>query len=140
MNFVRNTRSIIFLAICGMSAFSQTPPSATVYFYQYRWSGVQVGGKVRLPVLCDGEKIASIQPNTSFAFPLTSGKHVFSSDDKRSVVELNAKPGEVYYVRVDPYTPGLIVHGSVTLVPPEQGKPELEKTQPLPAKYLRGAH
>ena len=100
----------------------------------------EIGGKVRLPVLCDGEKRASLQSNTFFVLPLTPGKHVLSSDDKRSAVELDVKPGETYYVRVDPYMPGLIVHGSVTLVPPEQGRPELAKTQPLPAKYIRAPH
>jgi hypothetical protein len=125
------------LLLSGVAVYSQDAPpvGATVYFYEYRMQALQIG-KPTFPVVCDGKKIATLPPNTFFAFPLTQGKHTLTSSDRRNAIELDVHPGDVYYVRVDPYAPGIIVHGSLTLVLPEQGSAELAKTHPVPVKYL----
>ena len=47
--------------------------------------------------------------------------------DKGTGIELVAKPGEIYYVRVDIATGFWKGHGAVTLVDPQQGKFEVHQ-------------
>ena len=147
MTSSRRLSLVVLFACClGYSQISPTTPStpeagvATVYFYEYQLAGIKIG-KLLLPVNCDGTKIAALEPNSSFAYSVSPGKHVLTSSDKRNAIELNAKPGDVYYVRLDLYQPGLLlVKGTLVLVLPEQGTAEIKKTHPLPAKYIASVH
>ena len=53
------------------------------------------------------------------------GNHRIYSTDKSTGIDLAAKPGETYYVRVDILVGFWKGHGGVTLVDPQQGKYEL---------------
>ena len=53
------------------------------------------------------------------------GSHRIYSTDKSTGMELNAKPGETYYVRVDIQVGFSKGHGGVTLVDPQEGKYEV---------------
>jgi len=101
MTSSRRLSLVVLFACClGYSQISPTTPStpeagvATVYFYEYQLAGIKIG-KLLLPVNCDGTKIAALEPNSSFAYSVSPGKHVLTSSDKRNAIELNAKPGDV---------------------------------------------
>jgi hypothetical protein len=73
-----------------------------------------------------------------FAAKLEPGKHSFTSNDKQSGIDLDLKPGEEYFVRVE-IAPGLAKgHGRLVLVPREQGGYELksDKLKPLDANKV----
>ena len=55
------------------------------------------------------------------------GSHKLHSNDKSTGIELDAKAGQTYFVRVDIKTGGWKGHGQVTLIDPQEGKYEFSK-------------
>src|SRR5262249_3330093 len=76
-----------------------------------------------------------IENGRYFAANIDPGKHVFRSNDKQSGVELDVKPGQKYFLRVEIATGFMKRHGRLVLVPAEQGTYELQssKLKPLDA-------
>jgi uncharacterized protein DUF2846 len=100
--------------------------NATICFYRPQrlegWSykpSIYVG-KVEITRLKNGEGVQVI---------VSPGSHRLYSNDKSTGVDLDAKAGQTYYVRVD-MKRGLPWHGAVTLVDQQEGKFEFTK-QPL---------
>jgi len=101
---------------------------ATVHVYRYK----QFMGKGLNPsVYCDEVQIAKMDNGRYFTVELNPGKHTFRSNDKQSEIALNAKPGTVYYIRVDIVSGFMKGHGRLTLIQAEQGEPETAKLQYL---------
>ena len=68
---------------------------------------------------------------------LTPGHHTLRSNDKQSQIELDLKPGQEYYIRID-MAPGLAKgHGRLMLVQPEQGAAELKQMKPADAGMIK---
>jgi hypothetical protein len=67
-----------------------------------------------------------------FTVTLDPGKHNFSSNDKQSGIELDAKAGQEYFVRVEIATGMMKGHGRLILVAPEQGGYELKSSKLKP--------
>jgi hypothetical protein len=68
---------------------------------------------------------------------LDAGKYSFRSNDKRSVVDLDVKAGQPYYIRVE-LVPGLLKgHGRLMLMPKEQGAAEAHRLKPLDSGKVR---
>jgi hypothetical protein len=120
--------TILALAIClfGLAASAQEPANsqttdakaskAAVYVYRYKQF---VGSALSPSVWCDGTE-------------LDPGKHTFSSNDKQSGIELDAKAGQEYFVRVEIAAGMMKGYGRLILVAPEQGGYELKsKLKPL---------
>src|ERR1700678_2206475 len=57
--------------------------------------------------------------------PVAPGEHRLYSNDKSTGIELDAKAGQTYYVRIDIQVGAWKGHGAVTLVDPQQGKYEV---------------
>ncbi len=74
---------------------------------------------------CDQTELARMENGRYFTVTLDPGKHTFSSNDKQSGIELDAKAGQEYFVRVEIASGMMKGHGRLTLVAPEQG-PSLE--------------
>ena len=112
---------------------AQTPDAAPdsktrVNVYRYK----QYAGKgIRPSIYCDEKEMARIQSGRYFVVLAAPGKHVFRSNDKQSQIELDLKPGQEYYIRVEIATGFWKGHGRLTLVMPEQGSGELKQLKPV---------
>jgi hypothetical protein len=96
---------------------------AKVYFYRYK----QYAGSALAPsVYCDEAELARMQNGRYFTVNLAPGKHTFRSNDKQSGVEVDLKPGQEYFLRVELVAGFMKGHGRVVAVVPEQARFELK--------------
>ena len=111
------------------------PDKATVYFYRYK----QYAGSVLKPsVYCDEVEVARMQNGHYFALTLDPGKHTFRSNDKQSGAEVDLKPGQEYFLRVEIVAGVMKGHGRLVAVVAEQAKYELraKNLKPLDAENV----
>jgi hypothetical protein len=95
---------------------------ATIYFYRpHRFQGAAL----KPSVFIDDARVGNLHNGDSIKIPLSPGSHRIYSTDKSTGLELDAKPGETYYVRVDIQVGFWKGHGGVTLVDPQEGKYEV---------------
>ncbi|MGA2326409.1 MAG: DUF2846 domain-containing protein [Bryobacteraceae bacterium] len=79
---------------------TRPPPESWANVYVYRYKQYMAKG-IRPSVYCDEKEVARIQSGRSFVMALAPGKHSFRSNDKQSQVEVDLKPGQDYYIRVE---------------------------------------
>ena len=96
---------------------------AKVYFYRYKQ---YVGSALAPSVYCDEAELARMQNGRYLTVKLAPGKHTFRSNDKQSGVEVDLKPGQEYFLRVELVTGMMKGHGRVVAVVPEQARFELK--------------
>jgi hypothetical protein len=101
---------------------------ATVYFYRYKQ---YVGSALAPSVYCDEAQLARMDNGRYFAVKLKPGKHTFRSNDKQSGAEVDLKPGQEYFLRVELVAGFMKGHGRLVAVVPEQARFELKKLKPL---------
>src|SRR5258707_6820234 len=122
------------ISLSALLAFAQEPQSAvlqttdgkpskaTVYIYRYK----QFVGKALSPsVYCDDNQLARMENGRYFTIKLDPGKHSFRSNDQQSGLDLEAKAGEEYFIRVEIATGFMKGHGRLVLLPHGQGGYEL---------------
>src|SRR5205814_9786919 len=82
--------------------------------------------------------LARMDNGRYFTVEVEPGKHTFYSNDKQSGLELDVKPGEKYFVRVEIAAGMMKGHGRLILMAPEQGSYELKskKLKPLDASKI----
>ena len=105
------------------------PSKAVVYVYRYKQF---VGSALAPSVYCDETELARMENGRYFTVKLDPGKHSFRSNDKQSGIELEAKSGQEYFLRVEIATGFMKGHGRVVLVAPEQGSYELKSSKLRP--------
>jgi hypothetical protein len=99
------------------------PEKAKVYFYRYK----QYAGSALSPsVYCDEAELARMENGRYFTVKLAPGKHTFRSNDKQSGAEVDLKPGQEYFLRVELVAGFMKGHGRVVAVVPEQARFELK--------------
>ena len=92
----------------------------------YRLSDHRRGWKPA--ALCDDQQIAEIQGGKYVTLNVSAGKHNFTSSKQKNRVEVDVKPGEQYFVRINE-------PGELELVPAQQGRQQTVLMSPLePAK------
>ena len=94
---------------------------ATIYFYRPRRFQ---GSALKPSVFVDDARSGQLHNGDSIKVSVPPGNHRIYSTDKSTGVELNAKSGQTYYVRVDIQVGFWKGHGGVTLVDPQEGKYE----------------
>jgi hypothetical protein len=94
---------------------------ATIYFYRPRRFQ---GSALKPSVFVDDARAGRLHNGDSIKLTVAPGPHRIYSNDKSTGMELDAKPGQTYYVRIDIQVGLLKGHGGVTLVDPQQGKYE----------------
>jgi len=106
------------------------PAKATVYVYRYKQF---VGSALAPSVYCDEVQLARMENGRYFAATIDPGKHTLRSNDQQSGLELDAKAGQEYFVRVEIAAGMMKGHGRLILMSPEQGSYELQskKLKPL---------
>jgi hypothetical protein len=139
---------LLVLLALSISAYSQTErenvaptpgtavrqtDKATVHFYRYKQ---YMGSALEPAIYCDDKVIAKMDNGTYFLAVLEPGKHILQSNDKQSGIELDMKPGEEYFVRVEIATGFWKGHGRLVMVPKEQGSFEIKKLKPLQKKKI----
>lgn len=103
------------------AAASDSDSPATVYFYRAKRFQ---GSALKPSVFVDDAPVGNLHNGDSLKFALKPGKHRIYSKDKSTGIDLDMKPGETYYVRVDILVGFWKGHGGVILVDPQQGKYE----------------
>jgi hypothetical protein len=68
---------------------------------------------------------------------LAPGKYSFRSVAQQSQIELDLKPGQEYYIRLDIVVGELFGHVRLTLVQPEQGIGEVKQMKPADAGMVK---
>jgi hypothetical protein len=141
---------LVIFCFTGLAALAQQPTTdsqntsdgktakATVYVYRYKQF---VGSALAPSVYCDEAELARMENGRYFTVKLDPGKHNFHSNDKQSGIELEAKAGQEYYLRVE-LVPGMAKgHGRLVLMAPEQGGYELRssKLKPLDSNKVVNA-
>jgi hypothetical protein len=101
---------------------------ATVYIYRPK---AFVGFALHPTVMLDGKDLINVANGTVWAGNFKPGQYVFQMDDKKSGADLDLKPGELYYFRVE-IVPGVWKGGGrMTLMAKEQGSLEIKGLPPL---------
>jgi len=108
-----------------LSAHATPSPSgaATIVFYRPKRL---MDATFKPSVYVDDSTIGRIGNGENFKVKVATGTHKIYSNDKSTGLQLDAKDGETYYIRVDMKT-GLTARGAVTLV--EKGEGSVEVTQ-----------
>ena len=78
-----------------------------------------------------------MQHGRYFSIRLDAGKHSCRSTDGQSVVELDVKAGQTYYIRGEVVPVRLKPRGRLALMSPEQGANEVRTLQPLPSGMVK---
>jgi len=110
-----------------------------VNVYRYKQA---YGMALRPSIYCDGKDIARLQNGRSVVLALAPGKHVFRSNDKQSQIDLDLKPDQEYYIRIDlaKLAVGLVkAHGRLTLVQAEQGAAEFKQMKAIDVNMVKDA-
>lgn len=101
---------------------------ATVYIYRPK---AFMGMALKPTVMLAGEDLVNITNGRYFKGTFAPGKHLFQMDDKKSGAELDLKPGDVHYFRVE-IVPGVFKGGGrMTLVAKEQGSVDILQLKPV---------
>lgn len=110
------------------SAVSNTNAQSTVYVYRYK----QFAGSALSPsVFCDENELARMDNGRYFAVTVSPGQHVFRSNDKQAGINVDLKPGEKYYIRLEIAAGLMKGHGRLVSVAVDQGSYEIKKLKPL---------
>jgi len=121
------------------SAIAQTASTddsskAVVYVYRHQHGS---GPPNKPSVYCDEHELARLESGHYFSIRLDVGKHSCRSTDGQSVVELDVKAGQTYYIRGEVVPVGGKPRGAITRMSPEQGASEARKLKPLPSGMVK---
>src|SRR5215470_3624668 len=111
---------------------------ATVYVYRYKQF---VGSALEPSVYCDDVQLARMTNGRYFTVKVDPGTHTFHSNDKQSGIELDAKAGQEYFIRLEIATGFMKGHGRLILMAAEQAGYELksDKLKPIDANKVVSA-
>lgn len=143
MQVLRKIASLLFLLTSLAVAHGQAPATApssgsqkaTIYVYRYKQF---VGSALAPSVYCDEAQLARMENGRYFAVTIDPGQHAFRSNDAQSGIQLDVKPGEEYFIRLEIATGMMKGHGRLVLTASEQGRYELQsnKLKPLDASKV----
>jgi hypothetical protein len=112
------------------------PQDGKVRVYVYRNSNL-AEKEFRPSVYVDEMNVARLQAGRSVILALRPGSHTFRSTDKNDQFQLDLKPGQRYFIRIEVSFVSLKGHGKLTVVLPEQGAPEYAQTKPADNSMLK---
>ena len=130
------TLLFLFLAAALAAQEPAKPAGEEVRVNIYRYKQF-VGKGLRPSIYCDDKDVVRLQSGRYVTLALAPGQHTFRSNDKQSQIELDLKPGQTYYIRIDIATGMWKGHGRLTLVLPEQGAGELKQMKAVDAGMVK---
>jgi hypothetical protein len=107
---------------------ASTPANAMLRVYRHRRA---VGSALAPSIYVDDKQIARVGNGRRVTIKLAPGPHTVRSDDKSSLISIEAKAGQEYYIRIDEAAGFWKGHGKLTLLMPEQGAPEYKLQKPI---------
>jgi hypothetical protein len=103
--------------------------SAYVRVYRQR---LLPGNNFSPPIYVDGMEIFKLGNARRASIRVSPGAHTITSDDKFSMIQIDAKGGQEFFVSAQELPGGFLKgRGKLTLVANEQGKPECKLEKPL---------
>ncbi len=123
------------LALASLFGFAQEPSAdksslkPAVYVYRYKQF---VGSALAPSVYCDDAQLARMENGRYFSVRLDPGMHTLRSNDTQSGIQLEVKPGQEYFIRVEIAAGMMKGHGRLILTPQEQGRYELQSSKLKP--------
>jgi len=124
------------LMICGLCYGQETAPTpllsqqnqATIYVYRNFYH--VTFGKEAPDISVNGEKLAVLDEGRYFVASVTPGFLIVTSGKKKdNRVEIDARPGETYYLRVRAHPGKLFARFELFRVSKEEAKQDAEKLQ-----------
>ncbi len=111
-------------------AATNQPSNKTVALTIYRPRKL-FGAALHPTVRMNGVDLATLSNGKAFRTRIAPGRYVFDVDGHQSGAQIEAKPGESYYLLVG-LEPGFFAgNGTLTLVAPQQGSFESQSLPPL---------
>jgi Protein of unknown function (DUF2846) len=117
--------------LCVLAQEPSTPKQQTSVVYVYRYKQF-VGSALAPSVYCDEVQLARMENGRYFAVNVDPGQHTFRSNDKQSGIQLDVKPGQEYFIRLEIAARFMKGHGRLILTAAEQGRYELQSNQLKP--------
>jgi hypothetical protein len=128
--------ALLVLLFASSAALAQDQPqatTATICFYRpHRFEGAAL----KPPILVDEVDVAHLHNGDALQVTVNPGSHQIHSNDKSTGIELDAKAGQTYFVRVDIKAGAWKGHGQITLIDPQEGKFEFSKQKVSVTKDL----
>jgi hypothetical protein len=116
------------------TAAPQVRQKALLYVYRQKQF---TGGAAAPSIHCDGNELAKIDSGRYFVARLNPGRHSCGGDElEPGNIELQAKPGGKYYIRVEMAKRFWKGQNRIMLVAPEQGQGEVKKLKSLDADKI----
>jgi hypothetical protein len=122
---------VALAAFCVQAQEPSTPKQQTSVVYIYRYKQF-VGSALAPSVYCDEVQLARMENGRYFAVNVDPGQHTFRSNDKQSGIQLDVKPGQEYFIRLEIAAGFMKGHGRLILTASEQGRYELQSNQLKP--------
>ena len=130
-----------FLALRSMTA-AQEPKSenqskelkSTIFIGRLKDFGTR---NWRPSVYVDEVELARSQNGRYLAAKIDAGKHTFRAEDPQFSVQMDLKPGECYFFRVELATGFWKAHGRLVSVTLEQGVLDLKRLEPIDSSHVK---
>lgn len=128
------TLALIAGSICGQASSSEKTErqdsQAIVYVYSYKH--IKTLGRVAPPVYLDDKVLAKLDGERFFVILLDPGVHSFHLKQKnRGGLEMEFKPGETYYVRMNMREGATVGPAGMVLMPKESGVFDIKQMKPI---------
>jgi hypothetical protein len=115
---------LVFLSVTALAQDQKQVSTATLCVYRpHRY----VGAALKPSVYVDDIDVARLHNGDAVQVNLSPGSHKVYSNDKSTGVELDAKAGQTYFLRVDIAMGAWKGHGQITLIDPQEGKYEFSR-------------
>jgi hypothetical protein len=87
---------------------------------------------------CDGQRIAAVQGGKYVKMNVAAGKHTFTSNNSKTGVDIDVKPGGDYFIRVAGTTGPFSENGLLELADPVQARQQIDRLEALNADQVNG--
>src|SRR5258706_16455496 len=115
---------LLLLPAATLAQDQKPAQTAKICFYRaHRFEGAAL----KPPVVVDEVDVAHLHNGDAVQVTVNPGSHKLHSNDKSTGIELDAKAGQTYFVRVDIKTGGWGGHRKGTFSDPQQGEKEVSK-------------
>ncbi len=116
--------SLLWTPTLAIGQDQKTGSAVTICIYRPRR---YVGSALKPSVFIDQVEITRLHNGESVQVTVPSGQHRVNSNDKSTGIDLEAKAGQTYYLRVDIQAGAWKGHGAITLIDPQEGKYEFSQ-------------
>lgn len=118
--------------VAKMTAIDQRQMAIVVIYRESNF----YGGGLRPTVVLNGNDLVNVGSGRVFVGAIAPGHYVFEMDDKKSGTEVDLKPGQAVYMKVEVVSGFWKGGGRLLQVAPEQGAFESKRLELVPAREV----